>query len=95
MIANAGISGGTAGGPDGADLVRRIFAVNVDRVLNTVLPASATNKAHIAFPWPMVAAVRLLGLLTPDMLAWLMARLPAKSELTVAASPRPSGQSPF
>ena len=185
VIANAGISGGTAGGPEGADQVRRIFAVNVDGVLNTVLPASAAmtargqgqiavmssiagflglpnapaycaskaavktlgegmrgpiaaagvavtvicpgyvktpmtdanaftmpflmsveqaagliaaglaaNKARIAFPWPMVAAVRLLALLPPDMLAWLMARLPAKSELTEAAGQRPPGQSP-
>ena len=185
VIANAGISGGTAGGPEGADQVRRIFAVNVDGVLNTVLPAVAAmtargqgqiavmssiagflglpnapaycaskaavktlgegmrgpiaaagvavtvicpgyvktpmtdandftmpflmsveraagliaaglaaNKARIVFPWPMVAAVRLLALLPPDMLAWLMARLPAKSELTEAASPRPPGQSP-
>ena len=185
VIANAGISGGTAGGPESADQVRRIFAVNVNGVLNTVLPASAAmtargqgqiavmssiagflglpnapaycaskaavktlgegmrdplaaagvavtvicpgyvktpmtdandftmpflmsveraagliaaglaaNKARIAFPWPMVAAVRLLALLPPDMLAWLMARLPAKSELTEAAGPRPPGQSP-
>ena len=185
VIANAGISGGTAGGPEGADQVRRIFAVNVYGVLNTVLPAStamtargqgqiavmssiagflglpnapaycaskaavktlgegmrgpiaaagvavtvicpgyvktpmtdandftmpflmsveraagliaaglAANKARIAFPWPMVAAVRLLALLPPDMLAWLMARLPAKSELTEAAGQRPPGQSP-
>ena len=185
VIANAGISGGTAGGPEGADQVRRIFAVNVDGVLNTVLPASAAmtargqgqiavmssiagflglpnapaycaskaavktfgegmrgpiaaagvavtvicpgyvktpmtdandftmpflmsveraagliaaglaaNKARIAFPWPMVAAVRLLALLPPDMLAWLMARLPAKSELSEAAGPHPPGQSP-
>lgn len=185
VIANAGISGGTAGGPEGADQVRRIFAVNVDGVLNTVLPAVAAmtargqgqiavmssiagflglpnapaycaskaavktlgegmrgpiaaagvavtvicpgyvktpmtdandftmpflmsveraagliaaglaaNKARIAFPWPMVAAVRLLALLPPDMLAWLMARLPAKSELSEAAGPRPPGQSP-
>ena len=185
VIANAGISGGTAGGPEGADQVRRIFAVNVDGVLNTVLPAStamtargqgqiavmssiagflglpnapaycaskaavktlgegmrgpiaaagvavtvicpgyvktpmtdandftmpflmsveraagliaaglAANKARIAFPWPMVAAVRLLALLPLDMLAWLVARLPAKSELTEAAGARPPGQSP-
>ena len=185
VIANAGISGGTAGGPEGADQVRRIFAVNVDGVLNTVLPAVAAmtargqgqiavmssiagflglpnapaycaskaavktlgegmrgpiaaagvavtvicpgyvktpmtdandfampflmsveraagliaaglaaNKARIAFPWPMVAAVRLLALLPPDMLAWLMARLPAKSELSEAAGPHPPGQSP-
>lgn len=40
VIANAGISGGTGDvNEDGADQVRRIFAVNVGGVLNTVLPA--------------------------------------------------------
>ena len=38
VIANAGISGGTEGG-EGAAQARRIFAVNLDGVLNTVLPA--------------------------------------------------------
>jgi short-subunit dehydrogenase len=37
VIANAGISGGTDGG-EGAAQARRIFAVNLDGVLNTVLP---------------------------------------------------------
>lgn len=39
VIANAGISGGTGGGGEGAEQTRRIFAVNVDGVLNTILPA--------------------------------------------------------
>jgi len=39
VIANAGISGGTHGGIESDDQVRAIFAVNVDGVLNTVLPA--------------------------------------------------------
>jgi short-subunit dehydrogenase len=40
VIANAGISGGTGDGHDeSADQVRRIFAVNVGGVMNTVLPA--------------------------------------------------------
>ncbi len=39
VIANAGISAGTGGGGEGAEQTRRIFAVNVDGVLNTVLPA--------------------------------------------------------
>jgi short-subunit dehydrogenase len=38
-IANAGISAGTQGGPENADQTRAIFAVNVDGVANTVLPA--------------------------------------------------------
>ena len=39
VIANAGISGGTSGGPESGAQVRAIFAVNVDGVFNTVLPA--------------------------------------------------------
>jgi len=41
VIANAGISGGSAGGGEDADAARRIFAVNVAGVMNTVLPAIA------------------------------------------------------
>jgi short-subunit dehydrogenase len=37
-IANAGISGGTHGGPESAEQTRAVFAVNLDGVLNTVLP---------------------------------------------------------
>lgn len=37
VIANAGVSGGTAKG-EPADQVRRIFAANLDGVVNTVLP---------------------------------------------------------
>lgn len=39
IIANAGISGGTSGGLESDQQVRAIFAVNLDGVLNTVLPA--------------------------------------------------------
>lgn len=39
VIANAGISGGTAGGIETDTQVRRIFAVNLDGMLNTVHPA--------------------------------------------------------
>jgi len=38
VIANAGISGGTYGGPESADQTRAIFAVNLDGVLNVTLP---------------------------------------------------------
>jgi short-subunit dehydrogenase len=37
-IANAGVSGGTSGAGESAVQARRIFAVNLDGVLNTVLP---------------------------------------------------------
>ena len=39
VIANAGISGGTHGGPETADQTRAIFAVNLEGVLNIALPA--------------------------------------------------------
>ena len=40
VVANAGISAGTgAGAPESAAQTRKIFAVNLDGVLNTVLPA--------------------------------------------------------
>lgn len=39
VIANAGISGGTHGGPETAEQTRAIFAVNLDGVLNIALPA--------------------------------------------------------
>jgi short-subunit dehydrogenase len=39
VIANAGISGGTHGGPESADQTRAIFAINLDGVLNVALPA--------------------------------------------------------
>jgi short-subunit dehydrogenase len=38
VIANAGISAGTGGGGESEQQLRDIFAVNVDGVLNTVLP---------------------------------------------------------
>jgi short-subunit dehydrogenase len=39
VIANAGISGGTAGGDESPAQTRAIFRTNLDGVLNTVLPA--------------------------------------------------------
>ena len=46
VIANAGISAGTGGGDEGADQVRRILAVNVDGVMNTVQPAIRAMRAR-------------------------------------------------
>ena len=46
VIANAGISGGTdkAAGGEGESQARRIFAVNLDGVINTVMPAIAAMR---------------------------------------------------
>ncbi len=38
VIANAGISAGTAGGGESAGQVRKIFATNIDGVINTIHP---------------------------------------------------------
>lgn len=48
MVANAGISAGTAGrtGGEPDDQVRAVFATNVDGVLNTVLPVLPRMKAR-------------------------------------------------
>ncbi|MBF0561569.1 MAG: SDR family NAD(P)-dependent oxidoreductase [Alphaproteobacteria bacterium] len=46
VIANAGISGGTAHDHETSDQTRRIFAVNVTGVLNTVLPVIPLLRAR-------------------------------------------------
>jgi short-subunit dehydrogenase len=46
VIANAGISAGTGGLGETADQARAIFAVNLDGVLNTVLPALPAMRAR-------------------------------------------------
>ncbi len=64
VIANAGISGGTAGG-EGAAQTRLIFAVNVDGALNTVLPAiprmQARRRGQIALMSSLAAFRALPG----------------------------------
>ena len=47
-IANAGISGGTHGGGEGAAQARAIFAVNLDGALNTALPALEVMRGQAA-----------------------------------------------
>jgi len=46
VIANAGISGGTAGGVERAEQARTIFAVNLDGMLNCVHPAVEAMQAR-------------------------------------------------
>jgi NADP-dependent 3-hydroxy acid dehydrogenase YdfG len=46
VVANAGISAGTAGGDEGEEQTRRIVAVNVEGVMNTVLPALPAMRAR-------------------------------------------------
>ena len=46
LIANAGISAGTGGGGEDGAQARRIMAVNVDGVLNSILPALPLMQAR-------------------------------------------------
>jgi len=46
LIANAGISAGTHGGPESPAQTRAVFAVNLDGVLNTVLPVLPAMRAR-------------------------------------------------
>ncbi|MFQ5774519.1 MAG: SDR family NAD(P)-dependent oxidoreductase [Kiloniellaceae bacterium] len=46
VIANAGVSAGTGGGGETDEQTRRILAINVDGVVNTVLPALARMRAR-------------------------------------------------
>lgn len=57
VVANAGISAGTGDGSESADQTRAIFAVNVDGVLNTVLPALAPMRARRRGQVAIVASV--------------------------------------
>lgn len=53
VIANAAISGGTGGDglrPESGEQTRRIFAANLDGVLNTVLPAIAVMRNQPPLP---------------------------------------------
>jgi short-subunit dehydrogenase len=57
VIANAGISGGTAGGGEGEAQVRRIFAVNLDGVLNTLWPVIPAMRARRSGQLAIVSSV--------------------------------------
>jgi NADP-dependent 3-hydroxy acid dehydrogenase YdfG len=46
VVANAGVSGGTLAGTESEDQARRIFAINVDGVLNTVFPILPAMQAR-------------------------------------------------
>ena len=57
IIANAGISNSTAGDGDADVRTRRIFAINVDGVVNTVLPALKVMQARRCGQIALVASV--------------------------------------
>ena len=57
VIANAGVSGGTAGAGEGEDQARRIFDVNLDGVLNTLWPAIPAMRARKSGQLAIVSSV--------------------------------------
>ena len=65
VVANAGISGGTVDGIEFETQTRSIFAVNVDGVLNTVLPAleamAARSAGQIAIVSSLAGFLQLPG----------------------------------
>lgn len=55
------------------------FLMDTDRAAGIIMRGLAGNKGRIAFPWPMLAMVRLLGLLPYPLLDRLLRRAPAKA----------------
>lgn len=55
------------------------FLMDTDRAAQAIMRGLAANRGRIAFPWPMLAMVRLLGLLPYPLLDWLLRRAPAKA----------------
>lgn len=55
------------------------FLMDTDRAARIIVHGLAANKGRIAFPWPMLAMVRLLGLLPYPLLDRLLRRAPAKA----------------
>ncbi|RMF11948.1 MAG: SDR family NAD(P)-dependent oxidoreductase [Alphaproteobacteria bacterium] len=54
------------------------FLMPAHRAARIIARGLERNKGRIAFPWPLVAVLRLVGLLPASWLEWLLARLPAK-----------------
>lgn len=54
------------------------FFMEAEKASRIIRAGLAANKARIAFPWPMVAVVRLLAMLPPAWLEPIMRRLPKK-----------------
>ncbi len=55
------------------------FMVSSDKAARIIRRGLAANRPRIAFPWPMIAAVRLLGLLPESWLQHLLASAPRKN----------------
>jgi short-subunit dehydrogenase len=47
--------------------------MDADRAARIILAAAATRRRRVAFPWPIFAAARLMGLLPPRIIAAMLA----------------------
>ncbi|WP_300302633.1 SDR family oxidoreductase [Ferrovibrio sp.] len=54
------------------------FLMDADRAARIIRAGLIRNRGRIAFPWPMLAIMRVLGLLPYRGLDWLLRRAPAK-----------------
>ncbi len=54
------------------------FLWEAERAARRIARGLAKNEARIAFPWPLVASVRLMAALPPGLVDALQRRLPAK-----------------
>ncbi len=54
------------------------FLMDEQRAARIIASGLARNQGRIAFPWPMLAMIRLLGLLPYPLLDWLLSRAPKK-----------------
>ncbi|HEX6956539.1 MAG TPA: SDR family NAD(P)-dependent oxidoreductase [Ferrovibrio sp.] len=55
------------------------FLMKADKAAHIIRDGLARNRGRIAFPWPMLALARLLGILPYPWLDHLMRRIPRKS----------------
>ncbi len=54
------------------------FLMDTEAAARRIAQGLAENRARIAFPWPMLAIMRLLESLPYPLTAWLLSRAPAK-----------------
>jgi short-subunit dehydrogenase len=54
------------------------FLMDEQRAARIIANGLARNQGRIAFPWPMLAMIRLLGLLPYPLLDWILSRAPKK-----------------
>lgn len=55
------------------------FLMDERRAARIIMDGLAHDRGRIAFPWPMLAMVRLMGLLPYPLVDWILRRSPAKA----------------